>query len=640
MALAGAPTIVLKEFREHGLPMLLLAAGFLATLMLAHAQNQKAVFSMSPLEILLLSITLVLPLIAFIMGGRLVTTEYLGHTRQFVEALPIKSWVFISIKYSLGLLYLLGLALAAIAYAWVLSDSGDALDKNLLRIVAIKTLSVVFFVWSVVFCFSFFGYLRFALYVALGLVVTTLIAYPEFNEKVFGPFALLDSGVFAFERDELPVKAVLQTLGMGLVFTVGGFLLPLLREGSLLEALSKPVSRGNLVVLGVIGVGVFATLGALFERWEKDEYQFSSDHVVSQADPPITILYQEPQYLSKSQALLDTIAAQIISLQSELDLEALPVVRIVLDKDLSADNVNDVRFSNADGVLLRANYLSYDSYSMAVFNTNVIHQLIQSVSGSRRTFEPYHWVLDGFSRWWVEGNLSNEQHEYELYARALYGLNYLDSPVDLSGNWQWIADVVNYPTAEALAFTAFHYFEQEYGRDKLLELANLVLAPTVGDSAVGMVKDRLVGMKKPFVQLTGDSLATFFYNWQQWLEREKTDTVLSELLSKLPIVNTTVSAQLDENGVQRLVGNYHSEKDKALLDAATCSMQHVLVSPFDYEISYNAGELDEQPCNKNSPVHDVSSYYASGDRVFVAFEFKVESFTQPLRVGAYRVEIE
>ena len=640
MALAGAPTIVLKEFREHGLSMLLLALGYLATLMLAHAQNQKAVFSMSPLEILLLAITLILPLIAFIMGNRLVSAEFLGHTRQFVEALPIKSWVFVSIKYFLGLFYMASLALAAIAYAWLLSDSGDALDENLLRIIAIKTLSVVFFIWGVVFCFSFFGYLRFALYVALGLVVMTLIFYPEFNEKEFGPFALLDSGVFAFERDELPVKAVFQTLAMGAVFSVGGFLLPLMREGSLLEALAKPVSRSNLVVLGVIGVGVLATLGALFESWEKEEYQFSSDHVVSQTTPPISILYQEPQHLSQSQVLLDAIETQIVSLQSELDLGELPTVRVVLDTDLSADNVNDVRFSNADGVLLRANYLSYNSYSMAVLNTNVIHQLIQFVSGSRRTFEPYHWLLDGFSRWWVESNVDIKQHEHELFARALYGLNFLESPVDLSGNWQWIADAVNYPTAEALAYTAFRYFEQEYGRDKVLELANIILAPTVSESVVGMVKDRLTGMQKPFAALTGASLDDFFYQWQEWLEAKSSDPSISKLLESLPMVSATVSTQIDVNGVQRLVGNYNFDNGEVLAVDASCSMQHVLVSPFDYEIGYTSGELDVQPCSTVNPVHDVSSYYAAGDRVFVAFEYKAQSFNQALRVGAYRLVIE
>jgi len=447
MALAGAPTLLKKEFRQHGVAMLLLGGGFVATMMLAHAQNQQAAFAMSPLQVLLLSITLVLPLIAFIMGNRLIASEYLGNTRQFVEALPIRPIAFLIIKYCLGLFFVAALAVASIAYAWLLSDSGDALDRNLLNIILVKTLSVVFLVWSVVFCFSFFGSLRFALYVLVGLVILTLLSYPSFDHSEFGPFALLDQSVFAFEREQMPIKAAAQTVFMGLVFTLAGFALPLMRDGSLVESLSKPVNRGNMVVLGVIAVGVFVTMGALVEKWQKEDYQFSSDHVVSEVDPPISILYLKPQYIATSQRLLDSMRSIVGSLQDALQFESLPTVRVALDTDLSPTDLSDIRFSSADGVLIRANYLQYDSYSMAVLQTNALHQLIQATSRERRTFEPYHWLLDGFTRWWVEKELAQPAHKAELLARANYSLNYLEAPVNLSSNWQWIAEAVDYPSA-------------------------------------------------------------------------------------------------------------------------------------------------------------------------------------------------
>ena len=645
MALAGAPTLLKKELREHGLSMLLLGAGFVITLLLAHAQNQQAVFAMSPLQVLLLSVTLVLPLIAFIMGNRLIATEYLGHTRQFVEALPIKPLVFLIVKYLLGLLFLGALALAAVGYAWLLSDSGDALDKKLLQIVLVKTLSVVFFIWGVVFCFSFFGYLRFALYVMLGLAILTVISYPGFDQREFGPFALLDQGVFAFERDQMPIVAAIQTLVMGVVFTLTGFMLPLLREGSLVESLAKPVNRSNMVVLAVIGVSVFATLGALFEQWDKPDYQFSSDHVVSEIDPPISILYLEPTHKSQSQRLLESMRSLIVPLQQALALDELPAIRVALDKELSATDLNDIRFSEADGVLVRANYLQYDSYAMAVLQTNAVHQLIQIASGERRTFEPYHWLIDGFSRWWVESNLNEEAHQVELFARALHSLDYLNDPVDLSGYWQWIAEAVGYPSAEALAYTAFVYIEQQYGRDVVLKLANTILAPKVSENIIGVIKDRSVGIRKPFNAITGQNIDSFFVNWQQWLLDQQTDPAVASLLNRLPKYEGVVSSETDANGVHKLTGSYQTTDESASQDGTplgdlTCDMQHVLISPFDYEIGALSGEHDIQSCDYADPVHTVSSYYAAGDRVFVAFEVQLDALHQALRVGAHRIVIE
>ncbi|MEE9336238.1 MAG: hypothetical protein V3U65_19285 [Granulosicoccaceae bacterium] len=642
MALAGAPTLLKKEFREHGLSMLLLSGGFIITLLLAHAQNQQAAFTMSPLQVLLLSITLVIPLIAFIMGNRLIATEYLGHTRQFVESLPIKPLVFLIIKYLLGLFFVSGLALAAIAYACLLSDSGDALDQGLLNIVLVKVLCVVFFIWSVVFCFSFFGFLRFALYVMLGVVMVTLISYPGFDQREFGPFALLDQTVFAFERDQMPIKAVMQTLLMGVVFTLGGFLLPLMRDGSLIESLAKPVNRSNMVVLAVIGVGILATLGSLFEKWDAPEYNFSSDHVVSVVDPPVSILYLEPEYEGQSQQLLESMRVLIMPLQQTLNLEVLPTVRIALDKGLSETDLNDIRFGAADGVLVRANYLQYDSFSMAVLQTNAVHQLIQATSGNRRTFEPYHWLIDGFTRWWVEENLDEEAHRTELLTRALHSLDYLEEPIDLANNWQWIAEAVSYPSAEALAYTALVFFEQRFGRDAVLELANIVLVPNVSEDVFGMVKDRSVGIQSPFSEIAGQDLDSFFTDWQQWLLSQQSEPAIASLLSRLPRVKGIANSETSVNGVHELTGRYQAMDSLAQVQFAgfMCDMQHVLISPFDYEIAWTSGEHETQACDSSDALHSASSYYASGDRVFVAFEVQLDALHQALRVGAYRLVVE
>ena len=143
-----------KDIREHRLAALCLGGGALVMVLLLLAWNSDAPYSMSPFEIVRFALVSFLPLIALIVGNRLVVREYLSGTRLFVEALPVGSTVPLLIKYLLGWVYLAALAVIMVLLAAQKAGIADDVTPDYVWLIIGKTLVMTTLYWSVVFCFS------------------------------------------------------------------------------------------------------------------------------------------------------------------------------------------------------------------------------------------------------------------------------------------------------------------------------------------------------------------------------------------------------------------------------------------------------------------------------------------------------
>ena len=161
-------SLLAKDLREHRIAALSLAVGCLVVVLLLLEQNSIAAYSMSSFEIVRFALISFLPLIALIVGNRLIVNEYLSGTRLFVEALPIGSFVPLLLKYILGLGYILFLATIMVLLAGRHSGIADDVTGEYLMLILAKTSVIVLLYWSVVFCFSLCGYLRIALYLVVS----------------------------------------------------------------------------------------------------------------------------------------------------------------------------------------------------------------------------------------------------------------------------------------------------------------------------------------------------------------------------------------------------------------------------------------------------------------------------------------
>lgn len=621
-----------------------LALGTLAMTLLMLAWNRQAPYSMSPFEIVRFALLSFLPLIALIAGNRLIVREYLSGTRQFVEALPMGRNLPLLLKYLTGLVYLSVLAIMMVLLASHQAGVGDDVTRDYLLLIMAKTLVMTSLYWSVVFCFSLCGHLRIALYLLSAALVALLAWYPGIDSDALAPFALMDDQLFVFERDLIPWREMRGTLLMAAVFTLAGFILSRIGEGSLVERLAKPMTRRDYVALGVLAASGLTVWSTLLEQKSRPPVEFSSDYVVRLQDPAVSVLYLEDAYKAEGEQMAQRISESMTTLQASLGLVELPDVKLVLDPDREPYKID---YATADGVFITANWLPHDSYDDAVLDTVILHGVLSAQTSGRAMVEPHHWVLDGFTRWWVEqgGAELRPEHRSELLARALWVLDIEPDAHQLIDRWQLTADRFSYSGAESLAWSAMRFLEETRGRETVLALANEFLVRPVASNIMGTLRDRRISARQRVESVLDMSLDAFYEQWQAWLDEQALDASVKEMLASIPALQGRLVSHSSPEGVQELQAYYEPREsqlgllqDISSLDGK-CIMKHDYIGPFDTEIEVSDDYEDVATCRTGEAVHVLNSLYSPGDRVYIALDYDGPVFHQPLRLHAERMSI-
>jgi hypothetical protein len=641
----AAIALLAKDFREHWVSLLFLSLGCITVFLLLLIQNNGAVYSMSSLEIVRYALLYLMPVVSLIVGNRLIVNEYLSGTRLFVEALPLGQSLPLILKYFTGLGYLSVIALLLILLAVNSASLADEITLAYLVLITSKTLVMIWMYWSIVFCFSLCGYLRVMLYLLLVGMVAAFIFLPNVNADLIPPIALMDQQLFVFERDVTPWIAIIGTSLLAMAFTIGGFVLVHVGEGSVIERLSKPMTRRDFVAISVLIAAGLAVWSAVIEKNSVASVEFSSAQVVRIEDPVVSVLYLEEQYQTSAKDYAERLSDSLVALQASLGLEALPTVKLALSPDREK---HDVDYATSDGVFVTANWLEHDTYDDAILDSVIMHGVLSAQTSGRAMTEPYHWVLDGFTRWWVEQGTHeiNPQHEAQLLARALWALDSEPSAQQLISRWQMTADRFAYPSAEALAWSAMVFLEQEQGRGKVLALASEFLTRPVGHSILASFLDRRQSPAFRVEEVIGIPVDEFLKNWAAWLDSQKHELLVSSFLQQIPSLQGRVTSEFDSTGVHRISASYelmkselnYSEDLMAL--TGICSMKHNYIGPFDAEFEVSDDYEDTSFCQVELPTHSVDSFYAQGDRVFIALDYEGGGFHQPLRLHAERLTIQ
>ena len=637
-------SLIVKDMREHRWAALLLAAGCLVVVLLLLAQNSVAAYSMSAFEIVRFSLIGFLPLIALIVGNRLIVNEYLSGTRLFVEALPIGTFMPLVLKYLLGFSYIALIATIMVLLAAQQAGIADDVTRNYVLLILAKTWVMVFLYWSVVFCFSLCGYLRIALYLVTAAIIAVLAYYPGLDASAFAPMALMDSQMFVYERDSIPWGQMGFTLLLSIVITAAGFILTRIGEGSVIERLAKPMTRRDYVALGVLVASGLALASTLIDQNQRDPIDFSSANVIRLQDPNIAVLYITEEYKTPADALAQRISSSLEQLQATLALPRVPTVRLAL---LPSREKHDFDYATRDGVFVSANWLEHDSYDDAVLDTVIMHGILSSQTNGRSVFEPYHWILDGFTRWWIEQGTDQlrKAHRDELVARALFTLTRDPQARQLFRRWQLTADRFSYPNAESLAWAAMAYLEEYRGRETVIALATAFLTQPVGSTVAASLRDRLYPMRARVESIIDMSLEDFQAGWQKWLFDQRSEPAVKRFIDSIPALTGSIETATDTAGIRSLKASYHFVEKDAVVQRdlerfeGVCIMKHDYIGPFDTEFDVHDDNEDVTRCNADGVAHIIGSTYASGDRVFVALDYEGGLFHQPVRLYAQRVYI-
>jgi len=656
-------TFVRKEIAEHGIAILGLVIAVLFALLVTLARYQNQEFSVSPLEVLSFSLKTFIPLAAFVLGNRLIVRDYRSRAQLFTESLPVRRVVPVIVKYLIGATIVVGLMLATLVIASRYASAIDSITPAYFALLALKTLSVALLFWSIAFAFSLSGHLRLLLYVLLIGLVYYLLSTSSVDVTDFGPFALLLDGTLAYERTEIPQRALLETWALSIGFTAVGFLIATWQEGSMAEVLSRPMARRDYLVIAFLVAGFITVMAILEDEPKPDPLSIGTRYRLDNNTHGVTVVYLEPSMEVHAKPLLDGMVNDLETLQTRIGPLLLRPAYVVHDDSLESwEFIAD----NADGPLVYGNLEAADHYDRVVFRTTVLHQLLLANSGGRSVFEHYHWFLDGYTRRITEAStaastpIDRRDSHTELMARAVLAAKQIGANRDLIRRWQMIADQVGYASAEALAYSALVRLEEWRGAEVIDDLAKRWLAAASVRDTRSTIERWTRSAEQDFEAATGLSWQQFMGDWLSWLENEARSTAIRGKTKHIAYHAAQANIVNDATGNQWLLASFANAsknlpdissftppKDSPEIISSTgtalnssntvCIMNYDRAGPFDTEMDFIFDEFKEVPCSGGPIIIHDYNFRGSGDRVYITMEVRNSAFHQPIRLGAARV---
>ena len=644
----GGLSVLLKDCREHSLALFSLGIGLIAVVLLSLTQQRAAEFTMSSFEVVRFALITVVPLIALIVGNRLIVREYLGGTRGFMESLPIRPVTPLVVKFFTGWLYLLTMGVALVCIAALLADVAEFINQRYLTLLLVKTSAIITLYWSIVFFASFTGKLRLLIYLIIGLALLVLFDLPGFDETRLAPVALIDHQLFIFEREMVPWTDLLETLALSLVFVIAAFTLALINEGSVAEQLGKPLNRRSLAAIGILSIGILGVYQNLQEKWDNSGTEFSGDTVLRNELPPVEISYLSQAHLPQAQIIEENLKRIIDKLQADTGMSTTPRVQIALNTNIERTEIYPVY---NDGVLVTANFSDYNDYEHSMLNSIAMHHLLLMLTNGRWDYETRHWLLDGLARWWAEGgekspdSLNNAEH----FTRALLALRRLSPNSNPLLSWETATDLYGFEAVEALSYTALLYLAERTSVDTIVQLTTSYINEKPGASSAEWVNRMLNRDPERFERITGIDFEQFTNDWLDWLGPHQHDPLVSELLALVPAIDGHVESVIDDKGVAWLEASYKPQQLRQTENSnqpqqklqngvtGTCALRHQRTSAYDIETEVHAKERDRQPCLTDKLAHRIDVPYSAGDRAYVVLQYEHERFARPISLWTGRV---
>lgn len=633
--------LLLKEIRQHRWILLALTGALAMALGVEVWSAGRAARVLSLLDAARPFLQVFIPLAGIVLSHRLIVQEYQGRTHAFLEGLPISRAYMVATKFALGLVYLVSTAVAAVIILALLAAGSEPIGATFLTILILKSSSYVFFVWAVLFAMSFSGHFRIAIYIGslLGLIYLTNNTSLDLMEV--GPFALLNPQTFALERQEFAWGLLIQTNLIGLGFSGLAFFLALVREGTVVEALSRKMTHREKATVAMLALAALAILAILDEKQSKEPYRFQSKSVVRSESQPISIMYSVDWAKPDAEQLLAHLERSLGSMVDTLGIDQLPPTRIAPGYPLDERTFETAVLENNDGLLIRANYREMSEQQRGDLVAYIIRGVLDHTTRKRSRFEAKRWLHDGFSRWWATHGLdeADEIADPVLVARARVALRYIDDFPELVPRWTYLREQIGEPLAEALAYCAVKMLEENAGRDAVLRLAKSILGRSPPEDARELLYEWSHPMAMVFSESTGGNWETFPGAWKEWVTVHAQDDATAEVLARVPFLTGSVEIHAREGAIREIAGHF-SVVGGDTAPRAECVILHRKLSPFDDELHPKTLLREERDCATDLPSIKLTGRYGPGERVFTALEFGSPALGVSVRISARRIVIQ
>ena len=452
--------LIIKELRQHWLAFLLSVGlcglGALLLILVAATGDGGSWF-----EVLKTFLQTFYVVLALVVCNRLVVREYQSKTQLFLEVLPVSRLRMVAVKYMFGLLFLFSLLTFLIAVLVLLSLRNEQLTTRFLLILTACSFAYAWCVYSFFFVMGFFGRYRIPIYLLslIGAMFVEIMTNIEWSQ--FGPFALLDDR-FGFERVTWPTDPLLASVGIAATFVCLTLMLSLLREGGIAALLAEKMSHREKVFVTVLLIGVVSGVAAFDERVAKQPFDLPGAVAARVDGVTVKVSAGTDAQKERGRRLAEVLASDIAALQRYLQIPQLPAVFVVQRTDLDANRYERGDLDGAEGLLVRANFLS-DAWQQERFQSWLVRELLIMASEGRVQYEPNRWVMDGFALYWTCRDAKSRNLDYQrLELRAAYGGQQGFSSADAAA-WLTYRDRVGEDIASAVAWYGLISLHDEQG---------------------------------------------------------------------------------------------------------------------------------------------------------------------------------
>jgi len=573
----------------------------------------------------------ILPMAGLALGNRLVVAELHGRTQRFVESLPLRPWEPLVVKFVLGLGVLEGIALTSLFGTELFALSREPFELGYFVILGARTIVYVVFGWSIFFTMGFFGRVRVPIYIVkiLGLILVASTTQLELMH--FGPIALVGPEMVT-DRTTWPWSEMGIALGIAAVYLVVGAVLVSVREGSVQERLAKRMSQRDLAMVGIALMALLTIWGAFEHEAEPLPYTMTGQ-VVRSSSLPIAIGFGDPAVEADARLLLTELDHDVGTLASEMQLSALPQMRVVLRRTLGRDTIEPVTLSHADGMLVRANFLSSANPDRHAIGAAVIAGMLDARTRRRARFEPRRWWRDGLSTYWAydRGALPATRLAQAAWATRARGP---DAP--RLDHFERLREELGGAVAASLAATGVMAIESAHpGGVVALARISFPLSPT--EDVRTSIWERMHPLHAQILEATTLDPIALARAWNDTLRAIRARPEVAAITSALPSAEATVTIERDASGIVSVVTRATISPHTSGL---TLSVRHLALGPFDRIVEDYAmpRETVLVPHDGHAEVR-LTGRYTAGDRVLIRVDLEGTALDTPMRLAATRLEI-
>lgn len=613
--------LLYKEWREHRwvlLAMLLLLA--LAQAVALHGARTMG----SPMLAYQKIVVLMAPLIALLLGNRLVVREYMGRTQLFLETLPVSRSQVLAVKWVLGMVVLL-LAMAACLGVTLYAARGQVLlTQHYVGLLAIRSASFVFLTYALAFLVGLTGRYRYVIWPLLLLCTIVADTTGQFPVAQWPPFYLVQESM-VYEKLILPLREVLITCAIAAGLAAATFALALSSEGSLVVALSRRMRPREISAVTVGFLALVMAISVIEERKPKPPYKLARA-VRSTSGPSVAVGIAGSTHVA--QALANTLSSDLARMQAFLALRGSPALTALHDNALDGDAFQRAALPNADGVVVRAAFTN-SAFDSEGFRAYALASWMQWHSRGRAAEEDRRWLLDGAAQWLVARDLPQQQEKLAL--RAAFGARLLQARPGGAGRvvheWLSVREELGPCLADALAWRMVASLAQDMGESRFQALARSVLAERPpGDARASLFAP---DFPRLLAQSGAPDQATLTRQFHGLFAAEQAR--LAHALDQIAIPQASFSAQ-------RMAGNtfeVHYRLGSAAGEAPPFAVLYVALKPWDGEIPPEAlARVDSTRAGV------LPASFPRGTRLFTAVERRDALLGCSVRLAARRWEVK